>query len=847
MNLKTSPFLFLILFSSSLVAANVEKVELNQQVKSFVGKYCLNCHNAEKEKGDLNLEDLSHVLDNASTAQYWQDVLDVLNLGEMPPKSKTKPVPHPTQEEMTLMLENLTNSLVAARKYMADTGGRLVSRRLNQREYVHFVGELLGVDVDKSLLPDDDKFEGFDTVGASHSLTGFHIDRYLNTAKDALGKLQPKVAEQPAARTDLAHRGGSRRVVEAYEKYKKLYESGGRAHQEMDAEIYRRLSPTLRRTYKQHYLTARNLYKNFEKFDAGYVVIDPRAGHSVTIDMADKPAGKYILRTRIAAAGKNQEKGRYVGLQRRSEAENPLNESKSYFHITGTMAAPEVVEIPIETHGFNTNFVMRCRQVEEPKSAEFEEYIQPYQKNRKITWYEEGLWVDWVELIGPLSPNQNRYDEVFFQGNVPTEKADQYAKEILQRFGKRAFRGKAPESSDIDHALKFYQMARENGRDFEPAVKEAMAYMMISPRFLFAIESGSEKIAQLSSRELANRLALFLWSSLPDDELLATVADGSIQQDEILKAQVDRMLQDPKAEAYYHNFMDQWLGLHEIESVAFPEDYKRYTLEWAKAEPIETYKYIVSKNLSINNLIKSNFVVVNALLAEFYGLDGVAGNEFRPVKVPEDSVRGGLLGMTAILGMGGDGEKSLPIKRGAFVAAKLIDRHPPSPPPNVPLIKVDGRQSTRNLFEAHSNKAACASCHQRFDSFGFALENFDELGRWRENEILNWKTHVYNDGSEKIVKLKKPVEVPIQTHGVLEDGKTEFGDYREMVNLLAKLKSNQFTEGMVKANIKYGIGRPESFTDREMIEQLVAQSSSNDYRARDLIKSFVLSRAFRSK
>lgn len=203
--------------------------------------------------------------------------------------------------------------------------------------------------------------------------------------------------------------------------------------------------------------------------------------------------------------------------------------------------------------------------------------------------------------------------------------------------------------------------------------------------------------------------------------------------------------------------------------------------------------------------------------------------------------------MTAILGMGGDGEKSLPIKRGAFVAAKIIDRHPPPPPPNVPLIKVDGRQSTRNLFEAHSNKAACASCHQRFDSFGFALESFDELGRWRENETLKWKTVVNNDGSEKMVKLKEPTQVPIQTHGVLEDGTTEFSDYQEMIRLLSAQKGEQFVGGMVGALIKYGVGRPVSFTDTEMVDQLVNQSAKNDYRAKDLIKSFVLSRAFRSK
>jgi len=215
MNLKNL-LLLLPLATSSLVAGNVEKVELNERVKAFVGKYCLECHNSEKEKGDLDLEKLSYVLDNSNTAQYWQDVLDVLNLGEMPPEKKG--VLHPSKAEMTQMLEDLTNSLVDARKSMADTGGRLVSRRLNKREYIRFVGELLGVRVDEKLLPDDDQFEGFDTVGSSHSLTGFHLERYINSARDALAKLQPEVEVEPTKRIDIKSRTNSTRVKEEHDK-----------------------------------------------------------------------------------------------------------------------------------------------------------------------------------------------------------------------------------------------------------------------------------------------------------------------------------------------------------------------------------------------------------------------------------------------------------------------------------------------------------------------------------------------------------------------------------------------------------------------------------------------------
>ncbi len=293
----------LLLDSSAVAAAEVKKVELDRRAKAFVGKYCLDCHSSEKQKSDLNLEDMSYVLDNANSAQHWQDVLDVLNLGEMPPDQKSKPA-H-SKDEMTQMLEDLTNTLVDARKFMADTGGRLVSRRLNQREYIRFVGQLLGVDVNANLLPDDYTFEGFDTVGSSLSLTGFHIERYLHAAKDALAKLQPEVASEPVQRVEMKSKTSAKKLKEAYEKYKGLYESGERAHPELNSEIYRRITPTARRTYKQHYLNNKNLHENFEGFDEGYVIISPRAGFTVSVDMEGKPAGKYILRTRIAAAGKS--------------------------------------------------------------------------------------------------------------------------------------------------------------------------------------------------------------------------------------------------------------------------------------------------------------------------------------------------------------------------------------------------------------------------------------------------------------------------------------------------------------------------------------------------------------
>ena len=835
----------LTLLAASLSAG--QDINMDEKTLKFIDNYCSSCHNDEVQKGDVRLDELKHTIHTPVDAQEWQDVLDVLNLGEMPPKKhKRKPVKQPSKDDMTNMIELLTNKMVEARLAMADNGSRLIMRRLNKREYQNAIGELLGVEVNTNSLPNDDQLNGFDTIGSSLSLTGFHLNQYLAIGERALTQVTENAATFKPVKFDYKNNVSSERAQLAITKYQKLIDEkhvqhpGLNPEKGLNKEMWRRLTPSQRITYKQH-LTKNLVISKFPGIDTGWATAHPKAGHAPSVKVGGWPAGKYIMKLRVASIGKDAEEGRFLKVIRRSTAADPLNKSTILAHVTATFDNPEIIEVPFETHSYDEmDFQLRCRQTEPPTRFPMEPHEYFKGKNDH---YEEAVWVDWAE-VRKVEAHENQFAQIFFKGLA--EQSEVYAKEIIRRFSKKAFRQHESDEDYLNKCINIYKKALSAGRSFEAAVKESLAYVLISPRFLYIVEKSKAKISALSSMELATRLSLFLWSSTPDKHLIELAQNNSLQKHEVLNTQIDRMLASPKAEAFYDGFVDQWLGLHELQNIAFPDKFKNGPFNSASREPIETFKYLVENNLSFVNLLNSDFVVIDSMLADFYGIEGVKGDKFRAVKLKNGSVRGGLLGQVGILAMGGDGEKSLPIKRGAFVVSKLLDTPPASPPPNVPLLKADGIKSTRALFEAHTQEAACASCHRRFDPMGFALENFDELGQWREHELLKFKT-VEKDGVRKDVKLKIPTKVTIDASGVFEDGSNPFKTYQEMKDLIAEAKKEKFTKVLTKGIIQYGIGRPVSFTDQDFITDIIAQSKKNGYKSKDFIKSIIFSKSFSHK
>ena len=423
----------------------------------------------------------------------------------------------------------------------------------------------------------------------------------------------------------------------------------------------------------------------------------------------------------------------------------------------------------------------------------------------------------------------------------PDEEA--YAREIIEQFATRAFRIKAPSEAYLEKLFALFKARKDNGEKFQDALLEPLSVVLASTGFLYLVEPvEGESSQELTDLELAVRLAYFLWSSPPDEKLYEVARAGELRKPGKLAWQVNRLLNDPRADEFIASFAHQWLHMERLDFFQFnPAKYEKFdesTKEAARQEVYQTIRSILDENRPVRDLLKADHVVVNDLLADYYGLKDVSGSDFRKVALPADSPRGGLLGMAAVMAMGSDGERSSPVERGAWVLRTLLDNPPPPAPPNVPqLSRLEGKLlSPRELQTAHMEEAQCAQCHRKIDPIGFALENFDAAGNWRETITL-----------EKIVnrKVRGKKEVPIDPAGSLPNGMT-FADFYELRDAIAD-RAPAFEQGFTEALIEYALGRPYGFSDEQLRERILKRARQKDGDMREFIIALIQSNAFQTK
>jgi hypothetical protein len=379
---------------------------------------------------------------------------------------------------------------------------------------------------------------------------------------------------------------------------------------------------------------------------------------------------------------------------------------------------------------------------------------------------------------------------------------------------------------------------------------ETLAVILASPGFLYLSESAPEKASvdttvtpdastpisrALSPSELASRLSYFLWSAPPDAELLGAKNLGSPEE---LKRQLDRLLQDPKSLAFDQAFVHQWLGLERLNFFQFdPRSFPGFDDSFkntARTEVIQTFSFLRRNHGRLDQLLKNDHVLVNGLLAQFYGLDGVSGDSWQSVALPQESPRGGLLGMSAILAMGSNGQRTSPVERGAWVLRKILHDPPPPAPANVPQLSrlSDRPLSPRERIAAHQDLPQCTHCHRKIDPLGFGLENFDASGAWRVSERYR----------------KSPGGLgpwPIDPKGAFFQGPS-FSDYFELRDLLAA-RVHDFAQSFTEALIEYALGRPYGFSDAQLAADIVAQAKNQNYELHAFFKALVMSPSFLTK
>lgn len=723
--------------------------------QDFLQRHCQECHGAEKPKGNFRIDKLEG---------RWQDVLEQVTSGAMPPKKK----PRPTAKEVQA-LTSWINDKEAARRA---SQGRVVLRRLNRVEYENTVRDLLSIDINvQDLLPVDSSDHGFDNVGEALHSSSFLMEKYLEAADRAL---------------NAAIASGPRPWV-----YKKrIYPKDERP----SGEVYRRLEDGSLAIFSS-WISGNicvTLWQFTSKFPGKYKVKISAYGYQ----NPGKPATFYVQGGSMQGVTSQHLVGYF----------DVPNDVPTEVEFTDTLDAQNTFRIIAEGLGVTPPTVAKIGA---------QNYKGP------------GLAVQWVEIEGPLMESWPPASDRRLMANPDPER-------VLRDFVRRAFR-RSVTDADVAPFLTRVKAKLAEGYSFEQALRVGLKAVMISPEFLFL----REKPGKLDEFALASRLSYFLWSSMPDEELLALAEANKLTP--ALREQVERMLQSPKAAALTKNFVGQWLSLRNIDATM--PDYALYPefsdgLKEAMAlEPIHFFDEILKNDLSLTNFVASDFSMINAPLAEFYGLPRIEGRHYRKVALPPDSRRGGVLTMAAILKVTANGTTTSPVLRGAWVLDRILGTPPPKPTVDVEAVEPDIRGATtiREQLAKHRQVPECATCHVKIDPPGFALESFDVIGGWREN---------YRSlGKGEPIRGKRYKKGPaVDAADVMPDGR-KFQNIDEFKQVLLKDKG-QLGRALAEKLLTYGTGGPPARVDRPEIDAIVSRSK---YGLRSLIHEIVQSRIFQTK
>ena len=808
--------------------ANPVELKLNQDIQGFVKDYCVSCHNEKKDKGDIRFDNVSFSISNDTEAQFWQDVLDTLNAGDMPPKKAEK---HPTNEKMILALRNLTESLLKARNILSDRGKAITMRRLNQREYANTVKNLFGFTLDHADLPANDPGKQYDTIGSDQYFSAYLFEKYLELgkkiSKDTLRwhrtprqKLTTKI-DEPEKQVDRIRE----KVKERNDRWDELALGieAGKSWKELGFKDARDLYFYLK--FDRERTGIPEAYLKHQYLNKGIYLTGQFGIQKIGISVNADPRATYKVRALAGIHKQPPERRKFIQFEVDGQ----------FFgqpRVQGTNHDPKMLEVtyaPQLGKGFNVN--VRERRHHEGY-VNFKTYIQ----NSDPYGVPGSIFVDRLEIEGPFYPEKSFFEKLMLdENNRPVKLTKEYAAEVIDKFAFEAFRRKNPDPEYMAGIHEIFNRHLVEGKKIEEAMIEAMAVIMASPSFLYINENSSEEPGKtlLTQRELAVRLSYLLWSSPPDEILYGLAKEGKLSNPQVLASQVDRMIDDPRSEEFARAFISQWMSLDRYDLIAISK--KMYPLyDFAlrvavKDEPREFFKVLLKENLPLTNLIDSDFVVINDSLAQLYDLPPINKPGFHKVSLEKDSARGGILTSAAFLTMGSDGERTSPIIRAALILEKFLHDPSPSPPPNVPQLSEASKKPlpVKEIIKIHQEKPQCASCHAKMDPIGFGLENFDTLGQWRSHEKIGRKN------------------VPVSADGTLP-GQQKFSNVQEFKAALMNEK-DKLAESIIEGFVSYSLGRSVEFSDQDAIQELLQKTRSKNYQTRELIHALIQHKLFLHK
>ena len=744
-------------------------------IEPILVNYCFDCHGDGMDSGDFSMDDFESIEKHLDDFDVWFEIWKNVRSNLMPPAEK----PQMKTEEKEKILAFIESNVFKIDRENPDPG-RVTIRRLNREEYRYSVKDLLGIDFKvEDVLPVDDTGYGFDTIGDVLSISPLLMEKYLEAAT---------LVVEEAVPTDGPEIAEFRFDTKAFRDER----SKDWSVDWMPFDHARKMQA-----------------KPWVKFDGEY---------EVRVDFRIRGSDDASSNTATLKLG--------VG-------DNELAERKLGWDNSERITLKGKTSL---TKGDGKLFWIATETGEPP--LEDEEKL--------------AIDVESIRIIGPLDGSQKEYPSsarhVFSEGAPPADEAhrDPYREAILRKFATRAFRRPVDEETLGRLVALARQVDQQPGNGFEDGVAEAITAILVSPRFLMRAEIQPEpdnpgKIVPIDEYSLASRLSYFLWSSIPDEELLRLAGEGKLREN--LRPQVDRMLEDEKSQRFVTNFVGQWLQARDVETQGFDERRILGERDLGKARKIFNgrlrqsmrleseafFAHVLHENRPATELLTASYTFLNETLADWYQVEGVKGSEMRKVDLPKDSKRGGLLNQATFLIVTSNPTRTSPVKRGLFVLENFLATPAPPPAPDVPPLEASAQGKNkelplREILKIHAEQKLCASCHARMDPIGLALENFNALGMWRDDE----------NGHD------------IDTSGQLMTGE-KFKDARELSSILATARKGDFHRAITEKLMTYAVGRGVEYFDAPTIDGVVSAAEKEGGSLRHILYGIIESAPFQKR
>jgi hypothetical protein len=876
--------------------------------KSFVKDYCTRCHNGESKKGRLDLTRLAFEPTDAANLAVWIKVHDRVKVGEMPPRSRARP----DAARQKSFLGSVAQSIAAAERTALAGGGRAMLRRLNRHEYENALRDLLDVPWAQiaNRLPEDGEAYRFNKSGEALDVSYLQMARFMDSANYAMRLAMATRLERPAKTTRKLYAREERSLRNWWPRENGTLPDrlsfpvlDSRAQPDVRAGRAPASSPATREREAVGKVSSIFSDAGGYSWNGWRAPVAARyklriAGYTIWV------AGGGVARWFFEGQGASKAAVYHTLLWHRPNLDEVYpgrrNEPIGVYAAGGGQTRPigavdftprpTVSEIKVFLHAGEVLRTDGSRLFRTRVNGTDEQYVNPLASEEGMPGYA----IQWIEIEGPLAEEPGRgagyrvlFDDLKLVASEPkrtsvpleigpepprgrgrpgsgsfgrramreahyevestTPRRD--AERLLRGFLKKAYRRPLAEA-DVQRFLKLYDDQFKKGNGFTRSLLTAYTAVLASPGFVFV----EEKPGRLDDHALATRLSLFLWNSIPDAALRTLAERGELSKPDVLRVQTERMLDDPRASRFVEAFTDYWLDLRKIDDTApsttLYNDYEMdEPLKLAALEETRLFfAELLNADLPARNVVASDFTFLNERLADHYGIRGVSGVPFRKVKLPPDSLRGGLMTQASVLKVTANGTTTSPVLRGHWITERILGRETPPPPPTVEAVEPDirGAVTIRQQLEKHRANASCAACHSKMDPPGFALESFDVMGGYRDR---------YRAVSDKAPPVKgfgmngQPFAfhyaLPVDSAGTLPDGRP-FKNVRELKKLLAQ-DEVPIARNLVRQLTVFATGAPVRFSDREEIEKILDAAKSRRYGVRSIVRAIVQSELFRNK